>query len=324
MYKSPSKDLWKGRANHLDGEDGYLFHHIIQLLDLSKEVSKAKPNSFAFLGFECEEGVRRNMGRLGAKGGPDSLRASLAKLSVQFDNNEAHLFDAGQVICSGSDLEGAQERLSEKVKTLLQYGYKPILLGGGHEIAYAHYEGIRRFVDGQGSTGIVNLDAHFDYRSYQEGPSSGTPFKQIHDENKSRNESFQYLPIGINRASNTKSLFKGMDAAGTSYLTVNDFDFSDSGKLTQEISKFIEGVDHLYLTLDLDVLSAAHAPGVSAPAGFGLSPDVIRHCMLECLKSGKLLSWDIAELNPKYDLDNRTARLAAYFVYEMIMNGLDA
>ncbi len=319
MYKQPTKDCWKGRSNHLDGTAGYLFHHVIQLLDLSGPVAQAGPNSFAFLGFECEEGVRRNQGRLGAKNGPDALRSCLAKLAVQFDHQQVMLYDAGQVICSGTDLEGAQTRLADKVKLLLDKGYQPILLGGGHEIAYAHYEGVRKHVNGKGNIGIINLDAHFDFRSYEEGPSSGTPFKQIFDENTSRNEPFHYLPIGINRASNTRSLFEGIDQSGTKYLTINDFNFSDKAHLSREINHFADRVDYLYVTLDLDVISAAHAPGVSAPASYGLSPDVIRHCLLETQATGKLLSWDIAELNPNYDIDNRTARLASYFVFEMIM-----
>ena len=74
----------------------------------------------------------------------------------------------------------------------------------------------------------------------------------------------------------------------------------------------------LYLTIDLDVLPASVAPGVSAPAAFGVPLPVISAVCRQVAASGKLLHVDVAELNPALDLDNRTARLAARLVNTLL------
>ncbi len=315
MYQSPTRTFWKGRQNAEDGPDGYLFHHIIKFLDLSGDIPKVNGNHIAFLGFSCEEGVRRNFGRLGAKEAPDAIRLALAKMAVHFDDEALSVYDAGQVICKGDELESAQERLAEKLSLLLYNGYFPILLGGGHEIAYGHYQGLRRAIPDSKKIGIINIDAHFDFRSYESGPSSGTPFRQIYDDCISRNESFHYLPIGISEAGNTKSLFHAIQQAGVSYILRRDL---MAVNLKESIQEFSEKVDSIYLTLDMDAISAAFAPGVSAPAALGLFPDQVLAIIQEVVETKKLASIDIAEVNPSFDLDDRTSKLAASFCYEVV------
>ena len=83
----------------------------------------------------------------------------------------------------------------------------PIILGGGHETAYGHYLGVRNYIGKEAKLGIINIDAHFDLRPYNEQPSSGTMFRQIleQDENSS------YLVLGIQRYGNTQALFDKAD-----------------------------------------------------------------------------------------------------------------
>ena len=77
------------------------------------------------------------------------------------------------------------------------------------------------------------------------------------------------------------------------------------------VAGFLDGIDVLYLTIDLDVLPAGVAPGVSAPAAYGVPLPVITAVCRQVAWSGKLLHLDIAELNPALDVDGRTARVAA-------------
>ncbi len=78
--------------------------------------------------------------------------------------------------------------------------------------------------------------------------------------------------------------------------------------------------DQLYLTLDLDVLPAAQAPGVSAPAAYGVALAQIE-ALAECVRdSGKLRVIDIAELNPRIDSDGRTARAAARLLHQLTLD----
>ena len=75
MYQSPNKKIWTGRNDPFDGEDGHLWHHVVEVVDMEKNlVPAAHPNQVAILGFASDEGVKRNQGRPGAKDGPDVIR----------------------------------------------------------------------------------------------------------------------------------------------------------------------------------------------------------------------------------------------------------
>ena len=80
------------------------------------------------------------------------------------------------------------------------------------------------------------------------------------------------------------------------------------------LEKFLAGVDIVYLTICLDVVPAATAPGVSAPAAYGVSLEVVEALVDLVTVSGKLRLTDIAEMNPRFDIDQRTARVAARLV----------
>jgi len=69
------------------------------------------------------------------------------------------------------------------------------------------------------------------------------------------------------------------------------------------------------VTIDLDGFSSAYAPGVSASSPMGFSPEVVLESLELIFASKKMISIDIAEMNPKYDIDNRTAKLAASLVH---------
>ena len=77
-------------------------------------------------------------------------------------------------------------------------------------------------------------------------------------------------------------------------------------------------VDVVYTTIDLDGFSSAYAPGVSASSPMGFSPDIVTKCIENIIDSGKLISLDVAEMNPKYDIDNQTAKLAASLIHTVI------
>lgn len=311
MYKSPEKDIWSGRKDNSDKE---LWHQVIEMLDMSMSVSGG-PGRVVFLGFASDEGVRRNQGRIGAKDGPDAIRKAMCNLAVHFNPDQLSLFDAGNVATEGENLEEGHQELAEKVKILLDAGYFPILLGGGHEIAYGHYCGIRSHLGNSIKIGIINFDAHFDLRSYKQGPHSGSPFRQVLDDCRNQGAEFHYFPVGISKASNTKSLFSVMEAHNQEYILAEEIKNDNS---THKIKAFIDQMDQIYVTLDLDVMASGFVSGVSAPAPFGFTPNQVRDLLRFVFTSQKVISMDIAELNPAYD-DGRSAKIAASFVYEAVM-----
>jgi formiminoglutamase len=321
MYQSPDLSVWKGRTDYPDGEEGWRWHHIVQSLDLFGILPNVNNEGkhFAFLGFCSDEGVRRNQGRVGAREGPHSIRKNLRNLAVHFDPKQISLFDAGDVICVDDKLELAQEMLGKKVTQLLHAGYKPIVLGGGHEVSFGHFQGIFNYNKQKNARiGIVNLDAHFDLRKYDRLGNSGTPFLQISELLKSSGQEFQYLALGIHEAANTNALFNTAKNLGAQWQTSSACTPNNLGSIFTHIEDFVSHVQGVYLSLDLDVINQAFAPGVSAPAPFGLQPEVVRQILKKIFETETVISLDIAELNPLLDIDSRTGQLAAHLIYYII------
>lgn len=314
-YQRTAEEVWTGRSSAGQGLRALYLHEIIEVVNLEDLKTDLK-QSIVFLGFMSDEGVRRNLGRTGAKNGPNAIRSALGKFAVHFDIDRNRLVDVGNIFLEGTELESAQEELGEAVCSILNTSAFPIILGGGHETAFGHYLGLRSYI-GTKKLGIINIDAHFDLRSYEKGPHSGSPFRQVLDDCIRNQYDFHYLPLGINPAGNQGILFDVLSDAGQQCVLERDVQFDGLERVASTIQEFIAKVDSVYLSIDLDVLSAAYAPGVSAPAAFGLDPHQVRRLIGEVFKSEKVISMDVVELNPEYD-DSRTAKLAASFIYEII------
>jgi formiminoglutamase len=297
------------------GENG----SVLRIKDVLRPFDSAAQGGSAILGFASDEGVRRNHGRTGAAGGPAAIRNMLARLPI---HRPISLYDAGDVACTNGDLEGAQDRLAEQIAALLARETRPVVLGGGHEIAYGSFLGLAKHLGSQlASTNVlvVNFDAHFDLRLAPR-PNSGTPFRQIAELCAARGATFRYLCFGISELANTSALFERARSLGVEYRLDEEMRASASEGLRSRLRQIITGVDKIYLSIDLDVLPAGAAPGVSAPAARGVALEIIEDFIDEILSSGKLALADIAELNPLLDRDDQTARIAARLAYRLAIS----
>ena len=315
LYTPPNPALWTGRVDSETDAAQFRFHQVVRcalpedLADISETV---------LLGFACDEGVRRNKGRLGAAGGPDYFRQTIGSLSWHGD--EAGFVDAGTLHNVEDKLEEAQAELGEMVHHLLKKSKKTVVIGGGHETAFGHYLGIANFLkesEPEAKLGILNIDAHFDLRPYNGIPHSGSPFLQAHNHAALAGLDLTYFVYGINRLNNTKSLFDTARLLGTNFVTNNDI-FGDEPQSLKAVKQFIESRSHLYLTICLDVFEASAAPGVSAPAWNGIRLHHALKVINLVKKSGKLISADVCELNPGFDEHAKTAKLAGVLFGELV------
>lgn len=261
---------------------------------------------FALLGLASDEGVTRNQGRPGAAEGPAAIRAALGSFAV---HHQIPLFDGGDVPVVDGGLEEAQQRFGEALADLLTQPKLTVGLGGGHEITWASYRGVRKaFPDAR--LGILNLDAHFDNRPDAQA-SSGTGFSQIMAAEVDRNT--LVTTLGIAEPANTGALFDRARQLGIGWLT-DDRWVTYPAEAARAVAQVLDQVDIVYLTIDLDVLPAAVAPGVSAPAPYGVPLPLVSAVIDHVAASGKLVHADIAELNPSLDPHGATAAVAARFV----------
>lgn len=269
------------------------------------------------LGFASDEGVRRNHGRPGAARGPDHIRRALVNLPWR---GQAPVWDSGNITCQGNNLEQAQQDYARQVSVLLDQGQMVAGLGGGHEIGWGSYLGLMLHLQDKPApnVGIINFDAHFDLRLPEVGASSGTPFWQAAEYARKQGIPFHYLCLGISESSNTRALFNRADELGVNYCLDRDMTVAKLSLLQQRVRQFIDQVDHLYLTIDIDAFSAALAPGVSAPAARGITLEVVEPLLEIIGQDNKLRLFDIAETCPEFDIDGHTARLAARLIHQLV------
>lgn len=314
LYHQTSPKSYTGRVSK---ENLYLNEKIIcsniDTLSISSDAV------IALLGYACDEGIKRNQGRAGAILGPDAIRKQLGKLPNHLAA-ETSLLDVGTINCNHADLEGTQHALSDTVKKLLDTGTFPIVLGGGHDMSYGTYNGIKNHLGNSKSIGIINFDAHFDLRSTENGNSSGTPFYQIAQDSEKANIPFHYLCLGIREDANDSSLFATAKKRDVKYILRDTFRIEFHNEINAWINAFVQNVDVVYVTIDLDGFSSAYAPGVSAPSPMGFTPDVVLASLKTIINSRKLCALDIAELNPTFDIDDQTAKLAASLVHTVVNN----
>ena len=318
MYRATESLIWTGRIDRDEGDLGHRWHQRIKIIDLSREtlpIKEQNKRAFALIGFECDEGVRRNKGRTGAKDGPNAIRRACSNLADHF-NEEDEIVDLGNISCEGQDLEDAQQKLSQCIFETRKAGYFPVVLGGGHEVAYPHFLGLKKAIAPESKLGIINIDAHFDLRQPKDGPSSGTPFFQINQLCISQGQEFPYFCVGIQSASNTKALFERASELQVEYISAQQcHQVQTFSHNLERISSFITSVEKIYLTICLDAFDVSVAPGVSAPSAFGLFPAEVLPFLEKIIESGKMISFDVAELNPSLDEDRRTAMLAAKLIH---------
>ncbi len=303
--------IWQGR---FDGDDP-LYHRIFQRVAVEENYENILPNDFVLHGFAVDEGVKRNKGRVGAKDAPDIIRKNCANFPVV--NANFSLRDLGNVECNDGDLENSQTILAEKVQIVLEKGAKSLVFGGGHEVMFAHYSGIKNAFPTR-KVGIINIDAHFDNREIDPkiGASSGTGFWQIAQEGD-----INSLHIGIQRNSNTLKLFDTAHQYGMKYILSDELFWENLPQNYTAIDHFLADIEVLYLTICMDVFNVAIAAGVSAPAYNGIFADAaFYHLYRHILKSEKLVAVDLAEVNPLFDPLEQTARLAATLANEWFMH----
>lgn len=294
--------IWQGRVDAEETGPSTRWHQHVQPLQADSQ------GGVTLIGFAVDEGVRRNAGRTGASAGPQALRGALAGMPML---GEPAIFDAGDVKCRDEKLEEAQAVLAEHVAAAIARGSLPLVLGGGHEVAWGTFQGIATARPTPQRVLIVNMDAHFDLRVAARG-NSGTPFRQIQEHCATSGRPFDYRVFGISRFANTQALFQRADALGVRYWL--DEQLQDSGALAfaqQQLTTDLADCDAVYLTVCLDVLPGAQAPGVSAPAPLGVPLARVEALIDQVLASGRLIAADIAELNPAFDRDGLTARVAA-------------
>ena len=341
-HSAADMSRWTGRAEPFESARARYWYQIAQPYTFdnsSQQNNQQNGQRIGLVGFACDQGVRRNQGRVGARAAPPLIRQAfsalpvIAELQQRFDGQLSTLLgDAGDIHCHDNDdfaertLEQAQLTYADKVSHIIQQGSLPVGLGGGHAIAYGSFLGLWQALQQADATsnndaplriGIINFDAHLDIRQ-SDVATSGTPFRQIAEHLEAQDQPFHYCCIGVSRFSNTAALFDRAEQLGVHIISDEDCANKKWKKIVAQIETFINDVDVIYLTIDMDCLPASVVPGVSAPAAYGINLAFVERAVKCIMASGKVKMADIAEINPTFDIDARSCKVAARLLATII------
>lgn len=244
----------------------------------------------ALIGLPDDTGVRLNHGRPGAAEGPTALRAALARYGAA----EPHatpwpgVFDAGDVPPAGDDLDETHRRVTEAVAALLDRGLLPVAVGGGHDLTFPF---VRAVAAEHGPLHAVYFDPHLDVRAE---PGSGMPFRRLVEAG-----AVDALTVhGFQPFSNTAEHARWFETHG--------------GRIADATPADPWPDRDTAVSLDMDVIDQAFAPGVSAMNPCGWTPAQAAAWVDAAGRNPRVRCFDVMELSPPNDPSGRTARLAAH------------
>jgi formiminoglutamase len=269
------------------------------------------------LGCPQDEGVRRNGGRVGAAHAPAEIRRYLYRL-VAGDGWEGRFFDLGDTLVQPT-LEHTHATHQQVVEHALRDGKTVIVLGGGNDISYPDACAMQVARAGQPFI-AVNVDAHLDVRLAPQR-HSGTPYRQLLDEGRLSPSSF--YQVGTQLFSTAQAHLRYVREAGAHLIPLEQLRAADLPTLPMFEAARRAGA--AFWGFDVDVVTAADAPGVSAPNPSGLSAhDFLRLCALAAGQGASPLLLEFSEVNPTYDLDGRTCRLVAAAIWHILHTQLSS
>ena len=238
-----------------------------------------------------------------SKGPASIIKAFQSESSNFFSENGSNCGDQKQV-CILDELELQSGGLAIKeiqiaVKKELEKGNNVISMGGDHSITYPI---IKAYSDKYDSLNILHFDAHPDlYDNFDNNPySHASPFARIMEKKLVK----RLVQVGIRTLDNHQR--NQVEKFGIEVIEMKDF--------KNNLSLHFDGP--VYISLDIDGLDPAFAPGVSHPEPGGLTTRNIIN-MINQLE-GKVIGGDIVEYNPTRDINDLTAYTAAKLMKEII------
>lgn len=249
--------------------------------------------------------------RPGSRFGPNKIREvsiGLEEYSPYLDRelDEVKFFDAGDIPLPFGNPEKSLHEIETYVHTLLADDKIPMGMGGEHLVSLPVMKAVASKYD---DLAIIHFDAHTDLRENYEGEeySHSTPIRKIADRIGPKN----VYSFGIR--SGMKEEFEWAKENG---MHLSKFEVLEPLK---EVLPTLAG-RNVYVTIDMDVLDPAHAPGTGTVDAGGITSRELLASIHAIAASGvKVVGFDLVELAPVYDHSDQTANTASKLIREMIL-----
>jgi formiminoglutamase len=292
----------------------------IRLGDLSKPIEpqqNIQPNSFYFLGYPDDEGIKLNGGRIGAAEAPNKIREYFYKMTPPNENPSQKIFDLGNTL-TDIELPARHQMAKLIVNKIFSSNSFLISLGGGHDYGYpdtsafvSHYKtmGIKPVV--------INLDAHLDVRPTINGFNSGTPFHRLLSEHQ--NDCY-FLEVGIQPQCNSTDHREWAKQHQAFVFDLNQTQSENSLLSLFEKSplKNLNDKTPCFVSFDIDAIISSEGGGCSQAWTTGLKFDHYLSFFKQLRQKFDVRGLGIYEVSPPLDIDNRTSKMAALAAYYFV------
>jgi agmatinase len=228
-------------------------------------------------------------------------------------------FDYGDAQVWPMDLERSHAAVREKAGDVASLGAVPIVLGGDHSIALPSVQAVAEAV-GWGNLGVVHFDAHADTANEDWGSpiSHGTPIRRLIESGAVEGRNF--VQVGLRGYWPEPECFAWMRDQGMRWHTM--FEIDERGfdaVLDAALSEALEGPEAVYISVDVDVLDPAYAPGTGTPEPGGLTARELLRAVRKVALAVNLAGVDVVEVSPPYDGPGAiTAEVAHRVVLEVL------
>lgn len=267
--------------------------------------------NFVILGCPQDFGVMRSKEREGARQAPNEIRRAFYKLPVPETLSQGQLLDIGDTIVQGG-LEQIHHRHSDIVEQILRDGKILIVLGGGGDIAYPDCKGLQKVFP---NILVFNFDAQFDVRT-DESLNSYTSYRRLLEEKIISPDNF--FEVGSQPFSNAHFYQKYLNEKNVAVFPLESLRRYGIDKRLEEVIRHRIAPQAIFWGIDMNCVRASDAPGVSSPSPIGFASEEICQIASIAGKRNRTRVLEISEVNPMFDLDARTSKLAAlmmaYFI----------
>jgi agmatinase len=277
--------------------------------------NKGNVPAFAFLDIPFDYAVSH---RPGTRFGPESIIDALNGYSLYCPDKRVSLEKTGFFHLGSVDIvhsfEESYHNIQEAVIKIPQ-NFTPIFLGGDHSITDPIVRGMQKRLSNQ-KFGLIIFDAHFDSREPIKGKEhSGHWLKTLEDVV----DYHCVVQLGINACIYSQQYMDIAEQKGV--LVKTPYEIRKRGweeTIRESITHAMKGTKGLYISVDIDSIDQAFAPGTSVPNANGLFPYEIMDAIFEISSNSPVIGFDITEVSPPLDQQNFTSQLAAQIVINFI------
>ncbi|MBA4181470.1 MAG: agmatinase [Anaerolinea sp.] len=288
-----------------------------------EEIAAARAD-FAIVGAPFDVAVTH---RPGARFGPRAIRNASNLTAASFHHLGLGIeplsyltgIDAGDALCIPGSIERSHEAIRAKLRELLEAAPHciPMILGGDHSITFPAASVVADHNNRR--VGIVHFDAHADAADASWGVSlsHGTPMRRLIENGHVAGKNF--VQVGLRGYWPPPDVLAWMAAQGMRTHLMAEIEQRGFDAVLQEaIEQATEGVDLVYLSVDVDVMDPAFAPGTGTPEPGGLSARELLRAVRRVALEIPLAGMDVVEVSPPYDPAGITAEVAHRAVCEAI------